>query len=60
LRAAKAWALMHDREYVVPDDLQAVLPVVVEHRVQGSARVQSQSSNESLSSYLLNSVEVVS
>jgi MoxR-like ATPase len=60
LRAAKAWALMHDREYVVPDDLQAVLPVVVEHRVQGSARVRSQSSSESLSSHLLNSVEVVS
>ena len=33
LRAARAWALMQERDYVLPDDVQAVLPSVVEHRL---------------------------
>ena len=37
LRAAKAWALIHKRDHVVPEDVQQVLPSVVEHRLQGSA-----------------------
>ncbi|MFT7561216.1 MAG: MoxR-like ATPase [Flavobacteriales bacterium] len=59
LRASKAWALIHNRDYVIPEDLQAIIPSVVEHRVQGSSRVHSQNSSDSLSTLLLNSVEVV-
>jgi MoxR-like ATPase len=33
LRAAQAWALMHSRPGVVPEDVQAVLPAVVGHRL---------------------------
>ncbi|MCP5149679.1 MAG: MoxR family ATPase [Ectothiorhodospiraceae bacterium] len=33
LRAAKAWALLHGRDHVVPEDVQAVLPSVVGHRL---------------------------
>ena len=33
LRAARAWALLHRRGHVVPEDVQAVLPVVVGHRL---------------------------
>jgi MoxR-like ATPase len=33
LRAAQAWALMHDRAGVLPEDVQAVLPSVVGHRL---------------------------
>ncbi|MDO3386431.1 MoxR family ATPase [Gilvimarinus sp. SDUM040013] len=33
LHAAKAWAYMHNRDYVIPEDIQAVLPSVVSHRV---------------------------
>lgn len=33
LRAAKAWALMSGRGHVVPEDVQTVLPPVVEHRL---------------------------
>ena len=33
LRAAQAWALMHARPGVLPEDLQAVLPAVVGHRL---------------------------
>ena len=34
LRAAQAWALMDDRDHVLPEDLQAVLPGVVRHRLE--------------------------
>lgn len=33
LRAAQAWALLHGHRGVHPDDLQAVLPAVVAHRL---------------------------
>ena len=33
LHAARAWALMEDRRHVVPEDVQAVLPGVVGHRL---------------------------
>ena len=43
LQAAKAWALMSGRDYVIPEDVQAVFVPVAEHRLQrreqgGSAR----------------------
>ena len=34
LRAARAWALLEDRDHVLPDDLQAVLAGVVTHRLR--------------------------
>lgn len=34
LQAARAWALLHGRSHVVPEDVQAVLPAVVEHRLR--------------------------
>ena len=37
LHAARAWALLHDRSHVVPEDVQAVLPSVVEHRLREAA-----------------------
>ena len=36
LRAAKAWALLGDRAYVIPEDIQAVLPSVAVHRLLGA------------------------
>ncbi|WP_298443189.1 MoxR family ATPase [Ferrimicrobium sp.] len=32
-RAAQAWALLHSRAYVVPDDVLTLAPFVVEHRL---------------------------
>lgn len=57
LRSAKSWALVHQREYVVPEDIQAVLPSVVGHRVRGNF-----TSNENTSEptdYLLQNVDVL-
>ncbi|MCP4042372.1 MAG: AAA domain-containing protein, partial [Gammaproteobacteria bacterium] len=34
LRSSQAWALMHGRDHVLPEDLQEVLPGVVNHRLQ--------------------------
>jgi MoxR-like ATPase len=36
LRAAKAWALMAGRGFVIPEDIQRVLPAVVTHRLVNS------------------------
>ena len=37
LSSARSWAFIHDRNYVVPEDVQAVLPSVVEHRLRESS-----------------------
>lgn len=34
LRAAQAWAFIEGREQVIPEDVQAVLPSVISHRLQ--------------------------
>ncbi len=39
-RAAQAWALMQGRQGVIPEDVQAVFPAVVTHRLQASAEHQ--------------------
>jgi MoxR-like ATPase len=31
--AAKAWALLHGRSYVIPDDIKAIGPDVLRHRI---------------------------
>lgn len=33
LHASKAWALVQNRDYVIPEDVQAVLPSVTNHRL---------------------------
>ena len=33
LRAAKAWAFIHNREMVIPDDIKAILPAIILHRL---------------------------
>lgn len=33
LRAAQAWAWLHGRDHVLPEDLQAVVPAVANHRL---------------------------
>jgi MoxR-like ATPase len=37
LRAAQSWAMMQGRRQVLPEDVQAVLPSVVGHRLHGNA-----------------------
>ncbi len=35
--AARSWAYLHGRQYTIPEDLQAILPWVVGHRLRGAA-----------------------
>ena len=58
LQSAKAWALIHERSHVVPEDVQAVLPSVVEHRLRESADFAG-SGGGALAQRLLASVDVV-
>jgi MoxR-like ATPase len=36
LNAAKGWAFVHDRNYLIPEDLQAVMHAVLGHRLKGA------------------------
>jgi len=58
LSAAKAWALLDGRDYVIPEDIQAVAPAVLGHRVRGS-EVEQGHEHQDLIQYLLSSVDVV-
>jgi MoxR-like ATPase len=57
LAAARAWALLHGRESVLPEDVQAVLPGVVSHRLQPVGD-QAKQSTESLTKALLKAVAI--
>jgi len=41
LNSAKSWALLHDRQHVLPDDVQVVFLAVVEHRLVDAMQDQS-------------------
>jgi MoxR-like ATPase len=56
-RATQAWAFIEGRNYTIPEDIQAVLPSVAEHRLRGS--IEDQSRMHSLTSQLLNAVDVI-
>lgn len=57
LSAARAWALLAGRRYVIPDDVQAVLPAVAGHRLQGADG--SAAAGERLATLLLREVDVL-
>ena len=58
LQSAKAWALLQERSHVVPEDVQAVLPSVVEHRLREAADYTGHGGG-ALAQKLLTSVDVV-
>lgn len=58
ISAARAWAFVRNRSHVVPEDVQAVLPSVVEHRLRGAADYAGHG-GAALSQRLLASVDVV-
>jgi MoxR-like ATPase len=44
LSAARAWALLDARDTVIPEDVQAILPGVVSHRLQAVGEYAKQNS----------------
>jgi MoxR-like ATPase len=57
LRAAQAWAFMHGHEGVLPEDVQAVLPAVVGHRLAPRDEARFRSAGE-VGQYVLAAVPV--
>jgi MoxR-like ATPase len=57
LRAAQAWAFLHGHAGVLPDDLQAVLPAVVGHRLRPRDAADVRGPNE-IAAALLKSVPI--
>lgn len=57
LRAAQAWAFLHGRAGVLPDDLQVVLPAVVSHRLRPRDAADSRRPHE-VAAALLTSVPI--
>ncbi|NLC09824.1 MAG: MoxR family ATPase [Gammaproteobacteria bacterium] len=57
LSAAKAWAFLAGRDYVIPEDVQSVLPQVVAHRLAHSAAGTGATDSTAVQ-WLLNEVAV--
>ncbi|MFQ6372424.1 AAA family ATPase [Shewanella sp. YIC-542] len=55
LSAAKAWAFIHGRQYLLPEDVQAVFVAVAEHRLRHASQLQG----EQLSLNLLNTINPI-
>lgn len=58
MRSARTWALMHDRQHVLPEDVQAVLPAVVDHRLRSVTDASGRYA-EAYSQRLLAEVDVI-
>ncbi|MFM1897258.1 MAG: hypothetical protein RLZZ385_2332 [Pseudomonadota bacterium] len=56
--AARTWALMSGRQHVIPEDLQAILPSVIEHRLRASTDEDGHT-GASLVQRLLHDVDVL-
>ncbi|MDE3271316.1 AAA family ATPase [Pseudoalteromonas sp. G4] len=52
--AAKAWAFIHSRDYVIPDDVQAIFPSVAEHRLGIASNTTNKLSHDLLSKVKIN------
>lgn len=50
-QCAQAWALLENRDFVIPEDIQAVLPSVVTHRLQAE-------SNSNVAKQILDNVSI--
>lgn len=57
LAAARAWALLHGRNAVIPEDVQVVLPGVASHRLQSVQDVQT-SDGDKLARELIEAVPI--
>jgi len=56
LNAAKAWAILERRNYLLPEDIQAVFIGVIAHRISAAGSVKKQ---EALAAYILSKVDVL-
>jgi MoxR-like ATPase len=55
LSSAKAWAFINNRDFLIPEDVQAILPAVAEHRLRSAS--SDFSAQGSLSKTLLEAID---
>lgn len=55
LQSARAWAYVQNRDYLIPEDVQAVLPAVAEHRLRSS--LTDLHGTDNLSTQLLEAID---
>ncbi|MDP1519390.1 AAA family ATPase [Porticoccus litoralis] len=58
LQCARAWALIQARQYVIPEDVQAVFPTVAGHRLRGAGEFSGHDSGL-LVQRVLNAVDIL-
>ncbi len=58
LKSAKSWAFIHGRDFVTPDDLQAVMGAVVAHRIKSPE--EHSSDKREILDFILENVDVLS
>ncbi len=58
LRSAKAWALLAGRGYVIPEDVQDVLPACVVHRLVAGNDAGHPASDEESASFILDNLPI--
>jgi MoxR-like ATPase len=60
LSAAKAWALLESRDYLLPEDVQQVFAAVVGHRVSAVSNIShSDKTADALANFILSQVDVI-
>ena len=61
LNAARAWAFIENRDYVIPDDVQKVFSAVCLHRIEFSGEnfTQQEGDNQTIANQILQQVDVV-
>jgi MoxR-like ATPase len=57
LSSAKAWAFINNRDFLIPEDVQAILPAVAEHRLRSAS--SDFSTQGSLSKTLLEAIDPI-
>lgn len=57
VRAAKTWAFLEGRQHAVPEDVQAILPAVVEHRLRAGTDAEGRTGS-ALAHRLMSEVDV--
>jgi MoxR-like ATPase len=57
-RASQAYAALHSRDYVIPDDIKRMVPVTLEHRVIGRIEGTRQNGRNRVLEEVLSSIDV--
>lgn len=58
LHSAQAWAFLHHRDHVLPEDVQHVLPYVIGHRLFLNKHTAGKAESESVSDHLISQVPI--